>query len=77
LSYSVFDHLQRVSHAAIIENKRLGEVLAWIKQQQENAPLARELASQAISGLSIYFLAYRDPGGGQIFGRRGTGPVGS
>jgi hypothetical protein len=22
--------LQRVSHAAIIENKRLGEVLAWI-----------------------------------------------
>jgi hypothetical protein len=23
--------LQRVSHAALIENKRLGEVLAWIK----------------------------------------------
>jgi hypothetical protein len=32
LPYSVFDHLQRVSHAAIVENKRLGEVLAWIKQ---------------------------------------------
>src|SRR5260370_19001468 len=28
LSYSVFDPLLRVSHAAIIENKRLGEVLA-------------------------------------------------
>jgi len=32
------DHLQRVSHAAIIENKRLGEVLAWIKQQQDKHP---------------------------------------
>jgi hypothetical protein len=38
LPYSVFDHLQRVSHAAIVENKRLGEVLAWIKQQQDQQP---------------------------------------
>ena len=38
LSYTFFDHLQRVSHAAIIENKRLGEVLAWIKQQQDKQP---------------------------------------
>lgn len=38
MSYSVFDHLQRVSHAAIIENKRLGEILAWIKQQQDKQP---------------------------------------
>src|SRR3979490_2366063 len=38
LSYSVFDHLQRVSHAAIIENKRLGEVPARIKQQQDKHP---------------------------------------
>jgi hypothetical protein len=38
LSYSVFDHLQRVSHAAIVENKRLGEVQAWIKQQQDKQP---------------------------------------
>jgi hypothetical protein len=38
LPYSVFDHLQRVSHAAIVENKRLGEVLAWIKQQQDQRP---------------------------------------
>jgi transposase len=30
--------LQRVSHAAIVENKRLGEVLAWIKQQQDKQP---------------------------------------
>src|ERR1700682_255925 len=27
-----------VSHAAIIANKRLGEVLAWIKQQQDKQP---------------------------------------
>jgi len=38
LPYPVFDHLQRVSPAAIIENKRLGEVLAWIKQQQDQRP---------------------------------------
>jgi transposase len=38
LSYSVFDHLQRVSHAAIVENKRLGEILAWIKEQQDRQP---------------------------------------
>ena len=35
LAYAVFDKLQRVSHAAIVENKRLGEVLAWIKQRQD------------------------------------------
>jgi len=38
LPYSAFDKLQRVSHAAIIENKRLGEVLAWIKEQQDRRP---------------------------------------
>jgi hypothetical protein len=39
LPYSAFDKLQRVSHAAIIENKRLGEVLAWIKEQQDRRPI--------------------------------------
>jgi transposase len=38
LPYSIFDKLQRVSHAAIVENKRLGEVLAWIKERQDNQP---------------------------------------
>jgi hypothetical protein len=38
LPYSTFDKLQRVSHAAIVENKRLGEVLAWIKEQQDRQP---------------------------------------
>jgi hypothetical protein len=35
LPYQVFDKEQRVSHAAIVENKRLGEVLAFIKSQQD------------------------------------------
>jgi transposase len=35
LPYQVFDKDQRVSHAAIVENKRLGEVLAFIRNQQE------------------------------------------
>jgi hypothetical protein len=38
LPYSAFDKLQRVSHAAIVENKRLGEILAWIKEQQDQQP---------------------------------------
>ena len=35
LPYRVFDKDQRVIHAAIVENKRLGEVLAFIKSQQD------------------------------------------
>ena len=31
LPYQVFDKEQRVTHAAITENKRLGDVLAYIK----------------------------------------------
>ena len=38
LPYSAFDKLQRVSHAAIVENKRLGEILAWIKEKQDRQP---------------------------------------
>src|ERR1700710_258674 len=38
LPYSAFAKLPRVSHAAIVENKRLGEILAWIKQQQDRQP---------------------------------------
>jgi hypothetical protein len=38
LPYKAFDKDQRVSHAAIVENKRLGEVLAFIKSQQDARP---------------------------------------
>ena len=33
--YRVFDKDQRVTHAAITENKRLGDVLAYIKERQD------------------------------------------
>ena len=36
--HSAFDKLQRVSHAAIVENTRLGEILARIKEQQDRQP---------------------------------------
>lgn len=35
LPFTIFDNNQQVTHAAITENKRLGEVLAYIKEQQE------------------------------------------
>jgi hypothetical protein len=41
LPYAVFNKDQRVTHAAIVENKRLGEVLAFIKSQQDLRPPPR------------------------------------
>ena len=38
LLYQVFDKDQRVTHAAITENKRLGDVLAYIKERQDERP---------------------------------------
>lgn len=38
LPYSAFDKDQRVTHAAITENKRLSAVLAHIKAEQDKAP---------------------------------------
>ncbi|WP_420337043.1 hypothetical protein [Roseibium sp.] len=35
LPFRVFDKDQRVSHAAVTENKRLGHVLSSVKEQQE------------------------------------------
>ncbi|MFK3781792.1 ISNCY family transposase [Agrobacterium sp. NPDC089420] len=35
LPYTVFDKDQRVTHAAITENKRLGDLLAYIKERQD------------------------------------------
>lgn len=35
LPYQVFDKDQRVTHAAITENKRLGDILAYIKERQD------------------------------------------
>ena len=38
LPYRMFDKDQRVTHAAVTENKRLGDVLSFIKAQQEQLP---------------------------------------
>jgi len=35
LPYTVFDMDQRVTHAAITENKRLGDILAYVKERQD------------------------------------------
>lgn len=35
LPYRIFDKKQRVTHTAIVENKRLSEALAWVKARQE------------------------------------------
>ena len=35
LPYRAFDKDQRVTHAAIVENKRLSEVLAYVKDRQD------------------------------------------
>jgi hypothetical protein len=41
LPYRTFDKDQRVTHAAITENKRLSDVLAFIRDRQEPAPAPR------------------------------------
>ncbi|ASP23621.1 transposase (plasmid) [Antarctobacter heliothermus] len=38
LPYSAFDKDQRVTHAAITENKNLSAVLEFIKEEQDKAP---------------------------------------
>jgi hypothetical protein len=38
LSYTMFDKDQRVSHTAIVENKRLGEALSFVKARQDLLP---------------------------------------
>lgn len=50
LPYTAFDKDQRVSHAAIVENKRLGEVLAFIKSQQDLRPPPRPKTNSEKNG---------------------------
>ena len=49
LPYRVFDKDQRVTHAAIVENKRLSEVLAYVKdrQDQERPPRVKTNSEKA------------------------------
>ena len=50
LPYTVFDKDQRVTHAAITENKRLGEVLAYIKEQQDRTPTPKVKSNSEKNG---------------------------
>jgi transposase len=48
LAHRVFDKKQRVTHTAIVENKRLSEALTWVKARQDEMRAAPvESASQA------------------------------
>ena len=60
LPYRAFDKEQRVSRAAIVENKRLGEVLAFIKRQQDERLPPRVLSNSEKNG---YRKTGRKPGG--------------
>ncbi|TAM99650.1 MAG: ISNCY family transposase [Rhizobiaceae bacterium] len=47
LPYTVFDKEQRITHTAITENKRLGEVLSWIKARQDEARAAPKIKTNS------------------------------
>lgn len=60
LPFRIFDKDQRVSHAAVTENKRLGDVLAWVKEQQEaNLPAPKVKSASEKGG---YKRRRRKPG---------------
>jgi hypothetical protein len=50
LPYRVFDKRQRVNQAAIVENKRLGPVLAYIAERQKELDLNRSRNTQRRRG---------------------------
>lgn len=60
LPYTVFDKEQRVTHTAITENKRLGEVLSWIKAQQDESRPAPKIKTN--SEQILYQKRGRKPG---------------
>jgi hypothetical protein len=59
LPYTVFDKDQRVTHAAITENKRLGDILAYIKERQDERPAPEVKSSSDKNG---YIKRARGPG---------------
>lgn len=59
LPYTVFDKEQRITHAAVTENKRLGEVLTWIKLSRTRRGLRRKIKTNSEQ------IAYKKPGSKQ------------
>ncbi|MGO6747971.1 ISNCY family transposase, partial [Rhizobium ruizarguesonis] len=64
LPYRTFDKDQRVTHAAITENKRLSDVLAYIKERQEQLPTPKVKTNSEKNG---YTPRGRKPGRGRDF----------
>ena len=58
-SYSVLDQLQRANHAAIIENKRLGEVLAGSTSSRTSCPSIAEVACPRRSNQKVCLMKDR------------------
>jgi len=52
LPYKIFDRLQQVDQAAIVENKRLGPVLTYIAEKQKQADLSRSQKAPRRRGLA-------------------------
>lgn len=50
LPYRIFDKLQKVDQAAIVENKRLGAVLAYISERRQEAEVTRSKKSPRRQG---------------------------
>lgn len=59
LPYTVFDKDQRVTHAAITENKRLGEVLAYVMERQSELDAPKVKSNSEKNG---YVKRARKPG---------------
>ncbi|MEY9195307.1 hypothetical protein ABIA16_000423 [Sinorhizobium fredii] len=70
LPYRVFDKDQRVTHAAIIENKRLSDVLAYIKERQDQLPSPKVKTNSEKIG---YTPRGRKPGKRTEFRERSSG----
>nr|WP_223217217.1 ISNCY family transposase [Rhizobium cauense] len=64
LPYRVFDKDQRVTHAAITENKRLSDVLSYIKERQDQMPVPKVKTNSEKRG---YTPRGRKPGRGKDF----------
>jgi transposase len=50
LPYSTFDKVRSVAHAAVVDNKRLGAALEFIREEQQRAPMQRSQKSPSRRG---------------------------
>jgi hypothetical protein len=54
LPYRTFDRLQQVDQAAIVENKHLGPVLAYIAERQKEMDMTRSKKAEVSSRFVIF-----------------------